>query len=121
VSKRPPKHHSRDGIHPGSSPGAARKHQTTIGGGTMFTTAVTSVLLAGLTITGHYPGVESIGLEEDHPAVAAALDAHESTICLDAVASSVPDGAHGVTDMPLHFVLDGDCEPLPGNDWLMTW
>src|SRR5699024_10931220 len=70
---------------PGSSPGAARKHQTAIGGGTMFTTAVTSVLLAGVTITGNYPGVESIGLEEDHPAVTAALDAHESTICLDAV------------------------------------
>src|SRR5699024_1203279 len=115
------KHHSRDGIHPGSRPGAARKHQTTIGGGTMFTTAVTSVLLAGVTITGNYPGAESIGLEEDHPAVAAALDAHESTICMDAVGSYVTDEAHGITDMPAEFLLDGDCEPLPGNDWLTTW
>ena len=87
----------------------------------MFTTAITSVLLAGVTITGNYPGVEAIGLEEDHPAVAAALDAHESTICLDAVGSYVTDEAHGITDMPAEFLLDGDCEPLPGNDWLTTW
>ena len=87
----------------------------------MLTTAITSVLLAGVTITGNYPGVEAIGLEEDHPAVTAALDAHESTICMDAVGSYVTDEAHGVTNMPAEFLLDGNCEPLPGNDWLTIW
>lgn len=87
----------------------------------MLTTAITSVLLAGVTITGNYPGVEAIGLEEDHPAVTAALDAHESTICMDAVGSYVTDETHGITDMPAEFLLDGNCEPLPGNDWLAIW
>lgn len=87
----------------------------------MFTTAVTSVMLAGITITGNYPGIESIGLEEDHPAVIQALDAHEDTVCMDAVGSYVTDETHGVFDMPAEFLLDGNCEPLPGNDWLTVW
>lgn len=81
--------------------------------------ALTAIMLATITVTGNYPGYAATGLEEDHPAVIAALDAHtEPGICTDAIGSTVTDEARGFHDFPAVFLVDGACKPLPGNEWL---
>ena len=37
---------------------------------------MTTIALLGILLTGNYPGIESVGLEEDHPAVVRMIDLH---------------------------------------------
>lgn len=83
--------------------------------------AITAVTLATVSVTGNFPGAAVVGLEEDSPAVAAALESHAAGVCMDAIGSTVTDHTRGFIDFPAVFLLDGDCTPLPGNEWLEVY
>lgn len=75
---------------------------------------MTAVLMA-VALTGNFPGHAATGLEEDSAPVVTALAAHVTPgVCMDAVGTTVTDPARGLVDFPAVFLLDGNCEPLPG-------